>query len=137
MLPAAVRALIVDEQARQHGRFIDVADLGAYLAKLAERGEMLTESAPDRCRGLVAFYCNDESTRQAYISLVVVHPSDRGGGLGRTLVGAVLEIARQRGFRSCRLEVTKDNEAAKTMYASLGFRAVDDRGQKELMEVAL
>lgn len=137
MLPDAARALILDEQARQRGRFIETADLTAYLSKLDACGEILSESAPDRCRGVVAFYCNDESTRHAYISLVVVHPSDRGTGLGRTLVGAVLRIARQRGFRSCRLEVAKDNIAAAAMYASLGFRAVEDRVDKQLLEVVL
>ena len=137
MLPDAVRALILDEQRRQNGRFIEAADVDAYLAKLADRAEVLAASAADRCRGLVAFYCNDESSRQAYITLVVVHPNDRGTGLGRTLVRAVLDIARHRGFTSCRLEVAKDNAAALTVYASLGFGRVEDRGRKDLLEVRL
>ena len=131
----AVRALIVDEQQRQEGQFISDVDLDAYLEKLSGHAEILVNSTPDRCRGFVAYYCNDTATRRAYITLVLVHPDDRGAGIGRTLVGCVLNLARQRGFLSCRLEVGKDNRFARDLYGSLGFTVIEDRNQKELWEV--
>jgi ribosomal protein S18 acetylase RimI-like enzyme len=133
----AVRALIVDEQQRQAGQFISGVDLDAYLEKLGAHAEILVNSTPDRCRGFVAYYCNDTATRRAYITLVLVHPDDRGAGIGRTLVGCVLSLARQRGFLSCRLEVGRDNRFARDLYSSLGFRVIEDRDQKELWEVVL
>jgi ribosomal protein S18 acetylase RimI-like enzyme len=135
-LPDSIRSLILDEQARLDGQFID-GDLEAYLARLAERAEMLSDSAAGRCRGFVAFYCNDEATRQAYITLVLVDPKHRGTGLGRSLVAGVLDIARRRGFTSCRLEVAKRNAPAYAMYLSMGFGLVEDRGGKDLLEIAL
>ena len=137
MLPESIRSLILDEQARLENRFIEGVDLETYLAKLAAGAEILSDSIGERCRGFVAYYCNDESSRQAYITLVLVEPESRGEGLGRTLVAAVLEIARRRGFTTCRLEVARSNEAAHAMYTAMGFRRVADRGGKDLLEIAL
>jgi ribosomal-protein-alanine N-acetyltransferase len=76
-------------------------------------------------------------TKQAFITLVLVDSTERGHGLGRALVGCVLDIARRRGFTSCRLEVAAHNEIARAMYLSLGFRRVDERLERHVMEIAL
>lgn len=137
MLHESIRSLILEEQVRQGGRFLEGVDLQAYIAKLGDQSEIVSDSAQDRCRGFVAFYCNDESSRQAYITLVLVDPRDRSTGLGQSLVRQVLDLAKRRGYRSCRLEVAKQNEAAYAMYTSIGFRVVEDRGAKDLLEIAL
>jgi ribosomal protein S18 acetylase RimI-like enzyme len=46
----------------------------------------------------------------------------RGAGLGRALVEAALERARERGCRRIDLDVDPDNAAAQALYESLGFR---------------
>lgn len=137
MLNEAIRGMIIDEQARQSNRFVEGVDLEAYLHRLGERAEILADTHAGRCRGFVAFYCNDLATRQAFITLVLVDPQDRATGLGRALVTGVLEICRQRGFVSCRLEVRKDNAAALGMYRALGFAPVEERATTELLELAL
>lgn len=136
MLCEEATALIRAEQARQGGRFIADVDLEAYLAKLGDRAELVQASAQGRCRGLVAFYCNDHTTRQAYITLVLVDPQDRGLGIGRALVAGALDLARGRGFTSCRLEVARDNVPAHALYRSLGFQVIEGRTAKDLMEIA-
>jgi ribosomal protein S18 acetylase RimI-like enzyme len=45
----------------------------------------------------------------------------QGRGLGRALVQAALERARARGCRRVELDVDEDNEAARKLYAGLGF----------------
>lgn len=137
MLTDAIRNLILDEQARQHGRFIAAADLDAYLRKLDDRAEILADSLGPHCRGFVAFYGNDLATRQAFITLVLVAPEHRATGLGKALVAGVLEICRQRGFTTCRLEVRTDNAAALGMYQSIGFAAVEERDGTQILERAL
>lgn len=137
MLDLAIKTLIFEEQARQSNRFVDGTDLDAYCHKLGERAEILADTQAGQCRGFIAFYCNDFSSRQAYITLVLIDPEHRGTGLGRTLVEAVLAVARRRGFATCRLEVRRSNDAAFAMYQSLGFRVVDDRREKYLLEVDL
>ena len=137
MLPAPIKALIPEEQARQSNRFVAAADLDAYLVKLGERAEIVSDVADGRCRGFVAFYCNNTATRQAYITLVLVAPPDRGTGLGRALVTSALAVCRSRGFTTCRLEVRDDNTAALAMYQSLGFTTVEVQAGTHLMELVL
>lgn len=136
-LPLQLQALILDEQVRQSGQFIVGVDVDAYLAKLADKAEILSDWADGRYRGFVAFYCNDQATRAAFITLVLVDPRDRGTGLGRTLVDCVLTLARQRGFTTCRLEVAKSNHAAYAMYLAQGFRVVEQRTHNDLLEIVL
>jgi ribosomal protein S18 acetylase RimI-like enzyme len=137
MLAETVKTLIREEQARQSGRFVEGIDLEAYLLRLDQRAEIHADHEGTRCRGFVAFYCNDTATRQAYITLVLVAPQDRASGLGRALVSAVLDICRSRGFASCGLEVRSDNASALALYRSLGFTAGEDRSGKQLLEVTL
>jgi ribosomal protein S18 acetylase RimI-like enzyme len=49
-----------------------------------------------------------------------VRPGARGIGVGRRLVEAVLDLARQR-VELIQLTVVQDNEQARRLYASLGF----------------
>lgn len=137
MLSEAIKSLIRDEQARQNGCFIQDVDLDTYLAKLDDKAEMIADSIAERCRGFVAFYCNDLHTKTAYITLVLVHPLDRELGIGRALMAYVLSTARRRGFRCCRLEVSKDNQTANTFYRSQGFRLIGERDKKYLLELDL
>lgn len=137
MIDDAIKTLILEEQARQSNRFVEGVDLNTYLHKLGERAEILADTQADRCRGFVAFYCNDLASRQAYITLVLVAAQDRDTGLGRALVAGTLEICRQRGFATCRLEVRKDNAAALAIYRSLGFKLVEERASTSVLEIGL
>ena len=51
----------------------------------------------------------------------------RGTGLGRALVTAVIEVARERGCRRIELDANEGNAAALALYESFGFDAQDDR----------
>lgn len=61
------------------------------------------------------------------IQTVAVAPDHRGLGLGRLLVEALLGEARARSVRSVFLEVRADNDPARGLYESLGFREIDRR----------
>lgn len=136
-LPETIATLIRDQQARQQGAFVEGIDLDSYLAKLGQRAEILSVGEGTRCRGFVAYYANNQESKQAFITLVLVAPDNRGLGLGRSLVACVLEIVKRRGFTSCRLEVATDNTAAHAMYRQLGFHAVEHRAGKDLLEIQL
>lgn len=52
---------------------------------------------------------------------IVVHADYRGRGIGRTLLRAVADIARDLGCAKVTLEVRTDNPAAQALYRSEGF----------------
>ncbi len=137
MLPEPLAALIRAEQARQQDRFVEGVDFETYLAKLGEQAEILSVAEGTRCRGFVAYYANDQVSKQAFITLVLVAPEERGRGVGHSLVACVLDIVKRRGFTSCRLEVAANNTAAHAMYRQLGFHAVEHRAGKDLLEFKL
>ena len=136
MLPDSIKVLILEEQVRQDGRFINI-DLDSYLIKLDANAEIVADFIDGRCRGFAAYYCNDETAKRAFITLVLVDPQDRGLGLGQALTAFVLNISKSRGFNVCRLEVNKSNQVAYKIYQAQGFYLVEDRGETYLLEVAL
>jgi GNAT superfamily N-acetyltransferase len=57
----------------------------------------------------------------------------RGGGVGRALLGALLESARTRGLPGISLSVEDGNDAARRLYESLGFAVVGRVGGSDIM----
>jgi ribosomal protein S18 acetylase RimI-like enzyme len=57
----------------------------------------------------------------------------RGSGLGRALVAAALDRARERGCRRVELDVNTGNPPALALYRSLGFETGNDGGRDLLM----
>jgi GNAT superfamily N-acetyltransferase len=56
-----------------------------------------------------------------------VRDQARGTGVGRALLEATIELARERGARRVELDANDQNEAAQALYRSAGFDAQDDR----------
>jgi ribosomal protein S18 acetylase RimI-like enzyme len=72
-------------------------------------------------------------TDDAHLEDLFVSEAARGSGLGRELVEAALERARERGAARILLDTSESNEAAVRLYASVGFRSgSDETGGREL-----
>jgi ribosomal protein S18 acetylase RimI-like enzyme len=63
--------------------------------------------------------------RSAYIYSVVIDEQRRGQGLGRSLMGAIEQLAYSRGVRRCTLRILVDNHGARRLYTSLGYRVIE------------
>ena len=74
---------------------------------------------------VVAWYVMDEGE----LANLAVAPDDRGQGIGRTLLDAMLADAASRGTAQVYLEVRDSNAAARQLYASRGFEEVGRRKQ--------
>jgi GNAT superfamily N-acetyltransferase len=66
-----------------------------------------------------------------------VEDSARGIGLGRALVQAALDRARERGCRRVELDVNTGNATARALYESLGFATGKGGGEDLLMRCHL
>jgi [ribosomal protein S18]-alanine N-acetyltransferase len=64
---------------------------------------------------------------EAELLTIAVDEGRRRAGLGRTLLSAVIDRAREGGAKHLFLEVGADNPAARSLYAQVGFREVGRR----------
>jgi [ribosomal protein S18]-alanine N-acetyltransferase len=80
-----------------------------YVTAVAPDGELLGYA------GLMA------GGAEADVQTIAVSPAAQGQGLGRRLLGALVEEADARGATSVLLEVRADNPAAIALYRSAGF----------------
>ncbi len=72
----------------------------------------------------------DETAGNADLSRLVVHPCQRGRGIGAVLVGVLLDRAAQRGMSTVGLRVFEENQVALRLYERLGFSRTGLRVQR-------
>lgn len=60
-----------------------------------------------------------------YVSELAVAPAHQGEGHGRALLARALAALRARGVDAAELEVAADNDRARSLYETVGFRVVD------------
>ncbi|MGK2876298.1 MAG: ribosomal protein S18-alanine N-acetyltransferase [Nocardioides sp.] len=65
----------------------------------------------------------------AELQRIGVHPDHRRQGLGRRLLHAVIDLARQRGADRMLLEVRESNPAAFSLYLDTGFVEIARRAR--------
>jgi ribosomal protein S18 acetylase RimI-like enzyme len=61
---------------------------------------------------------------QLELTYIGVAPEARGQGLGKTLLGAFVDAARNAGYKSVVLSVETDNPAAIALYTKFGFTII-------------
>jgi ribosomal protein S18 acetylase RimI-like enzyme len=75
---------------------------------------------------LDAYVIGGRGAGTGYVQRLAVHPSARGQGLGRSLVGDVLRWMRSRGSTRALVNTQKTNEAALALYRACGFRVLPE-----------
>jgi ribosomal-protein-alanine N-acetyltransferase len=64
---------------------------------------------------------------EAHVLNICIAPDYRGQGLGRHLLGRLLDISRWNGAERVFLEVRPSNPLARTLYESVGFTEIGRR----------
>ena len=66
------------------------------------------------------------------VKRLYVRPTHRGQGIGRTLITELIEIARQAGFQTLRLDSSRYMTDAHLLYHAAGFRDIDPYPESEI-----
>ena len=90
------------------------------------RGHLLLAYVDDRLAGCGALrpFADAEDGNACEMKRLYVRPAFRGVGLGRVLAKALLDEARRAGYTTVLLDTLDDMEAARELYASIGFTEI-------------
>jgi ribosomal protein S18 acetylase RimI-like enzyme len=101
-----------------------VETLARYSRQLLEQGEMTVLLAGDGPDGisLIRFRpCVWTGGPEAHLQELYVVPKLRGLGIGRTLLEATIQVAREAGATGLDLNTGTTDTAARALYESAGF----------------
>ncbi len=122
---------IFEEYAAGLGVTLDFQDFEAELAGLpgdyaAPRGALLLALIEGQVAGCCALrpIDNVDYANAAEMKRLYVRKAFRGFGLGRQLAEAILDAARAVGYHSVLLDTLDEMEAARQLYAELGFEEI-------------
>jgi GNAT superfamily N-acetyltransferase len=103
-----------------------VADIVARFAADHDPGREAAWIAEVDGRRVGCVFCVSDPEREgtALLRILLVHPDGRGRHLGRRLVGACLQFARDAGYERMQLWTNHPLAAARHLYLEQGFRLV-------------
>lgn len=127
----AVARQLFEEYAQQLGLDLGFQGFQQELEALPgdyepPRGELLLATVDGTPAGCCALrpLANSDHVDAAEMKRLYVLPIFRGFGIGRQLARQVLDVARTQGYRSVLLDTLDDMQAARALYAELGFREI-------------
>ena len=128
----AIAAQLFREYADSLGLDLAFQNFDDELAQLpgdyaAPRGALLLAYVDGALAGCCALrpLDNADIPNAAEMKRLYVRPAFRGFGLGRQLAETILDAARQAGYASVLLDTLDDMEAARNLYADLGFQSIE------------
>ena len=128
----AIAAQLFREYADSLGLDLAFQNFDNELAQLpgdyaAPRGALLLAYVDGALAGCCALrpLDNADIPNAAEMKRLYVRPAFRGFGLGRQLAETILDAARQAGYASVLLDTLDDMEAARNLYADLGFQSIE------------
>lgn len=113
-------------------------DILSYSAKLFQNAEIKCKrDNHGALKALIAYYANDSSRENAFISLIAVSPIYRGEGLAYLLLKNCISDLKQKKFKEITLDVQFENHKAISLYSKFGFKEVDRNGESIKMSKTL
>ena len=106
------------------GRFVAPSDVGMLLAAFDDDhdvdGNAGEGGVPAGYACLYWTFSSVSATDVVLLNDLYVRPERRGGGVGEALIGAAVEVARERGAARVRWFTALDNRRAQRLYERVG-----------------
>lgn len=121
---AAIARLLHDFNVEYSEPTPGVEELTRTIARLLGEDEITVLLAGDGPDGLSLFRFRPgiwSPGAETYLQELYVVPPLRGQGIGRALLGATIELARERGADGIDLNTGETDTAARALYESMGF----------------
>lgn len=131
---ADIRKLIISHNNIEDGVQIN-CDIDEYVSKIYNKATILPYYSESKLKGFIAYYSNDISKKNAYLTMIIVDRVSQGVGIGKFLLESSMSDLKNRGFNYYKLEVLKKNEKAFLLYQKYGFIIEEDRGDLWLMSL--
>ena len=110
---------------------------GEFLSQLSEKYSLSADfyvvEIEGKAAGFIAFYANDTDSKTGFISMIVVHSSFQGFGIGSLLMDLAISVCKLRGMTRLRLEVNVHNDKALRLYERNGFFVHLNNGQSAIL----
>ncbi|MBQ7365822.1 MAG: pyridoxal-phosphate dependent enzyme [Spirochaetaceae bacterium] len=104
-------------------------DLERYAKKILDNGIVLGIEEDGKLCAAALFYCNDETTRTAYLSLIGVLPYYCKQGYANQLLDETIAYSRKCGMLNYSLDVDVRNTKAISLYSKKGFIIEKNQGR--------
>jgi len=101
-------------------------DINIYTSKLLMNATIISIIRNNKLQSFVAYYDNDETKKNAYLSMIVTRKESRYLGYGKTLINTLLSNLKQQKFEYLGLEVLKSNTTAINIYIKNDFSIQDE-----------
>ncbi len=101
---------------------INDSQLFELATKFSKHATFITLSESEKEKGYIAFYCNDNESKTAFISMIVVGNEYQGLGFGYGLFNEACKVSKTNGMEFLKLEVNKNNVSAIRFYEKLGMK---------------
>ena len=122
----SIKTLVRDFNSHYYTERDNIAILDELSYKYYKNAHITVAYYNDIPAGYIAYYRNDDKTKIAYISMLVIAREYRNNGVGHKLIDYVINDCLINNYRFIRLEVNKNNSNAIKFYSSIGFVKVDN-----------
>ena len=107
----------------------DRVEINAYVQKIAANATRFEAWIADVLVGLVAAYCNNNTSSVAYITSISVLREYQGKGIASGLMQQCIKYVNQQEFEWVELGVDRENASAIKLYKNQKFTISDVNGR--------
>jgi L-amino acid N-acyltransferase YncA len=112
-------------------------DINAFAEKISTRAERFEAWSDGQLIGLVATYCNDYETRDAFITYGCVLDGWTRHGVALNLFKKSIDYARQQGMRRIRAEINPNNAKIIGLFQKLNFEFEKESNNSQIVTLGL